>query len=306
MKYFSLFSGIGGFEVGINNSDVNLKCIGCSEIDQFAYSIYKRHFNDIKNYGDVREIDYDNLPNFDLLVGGFPCQSFSIGGNRCGFDDERGSLFFEIARILDVKRPTYFLLENVRNIMSVNDGNVFRTMLNVFHNLGYYVQWNVCNTSDYGIPQNRKRIFLKGFLKKTCVGDDALSTPSLDLTSFAKCDANTGNDIIDNNFSKVSERRFITTTRYGSCITITQRHRGSPFPKKQDNYVLEFDGESKPLIRKLTPLECERLQGFDDEWTKYGFDGELISDTQRYKCIGNAVTTNVVTQMIESFNLGKV
>ena len=168
IKYLSLFSGIGGFEVGIQNSNIDMECVSYAEIDKYAASIYARHFPGHKNLGDVTKIKTEDLPEFDLLVGGFPCQAFSHAGKRRGFDDTRGTLFFEIARVLKDKRPRYFLLENVKGLLSHNKGETFQTILEVLSDLGYYVQWTVLNSKDFGVPQNRERIFIEGYFGREC------------------------------------------------------------------------------------------------------------------------------------------
>jgi DNA-cytosine methyltransferase len=188
MKYFSMFSGIGGFERGINESYLHKHepknteqtngtsrrirnttndpplCIGYSEIDKYAIQIYEKNFKGHKNYGNARDIVPKQLPGFDLLVGGFPCQAFSIAGRRGGFDDTRGTLFFEIARVLKHKRPRYFLLENVKGLLSHDSGKTFQTILKVCSDIGYRVQWQVLNSKDFGVPQNRERVFIIGHL----------------------------------------------------------------------------------------------------------------------------------------------
>lgn len=382
IKYFSMFSGIGGFEVGIEKSKYGnrFESVGFSEIDEYATSIYKKHYPNTTNYGDATKIKTEELPEFDFLVGGFPCQSFSIAGRQKGLDDTRGTLFFEIARILKDKRPGYFLLENVRGLLSHDAGKTFQTVLEVLSSLGYCIKWEIYNSKDYGVPQRRERIFIKGYSRKQC---------GREILSFGRCDEkdngklnesvlNDDGDVIDKYFLKIDENRRITTTKDGNALclhttrpqrplskrltnyvledhftqidehravttdkekenyyAVTTRPRVMPLYKKQDNYVLEdkrtikklgsttghqsggvYDAEGispalcstdykNPVkivnnyrIRKLTPLECERLQGFEDNWTEYGADGEKISDTQRYKCIGNAVTTNVISHII--------
>ena len=167
MKYFSLFSGIGGFEKGIVEVIGNkAEFIGYSEIDKYAIQIYEKHFNH-KNYGDATKIDTSKLPDFEFLVGGFPCQAFSIAGKRKGFNDTRGTLFFEIARILRDKRPGYFLLENVKGLLSHDFGKTFQTMLGVIADLGYQIEWQVLNSKNFGIPQNRERVFIIGQFRGT-------------------------------------------------------------------------------------------------------------------------------------------
>ena len=171
MKYLSLFSGIGGFELGIQNSNIEMECIGFSEIDKYAKSVYIRHFPQHKDLGDATKIRTEDLPDFDLLVGGFPCQAFSVAGKRRGFGDTRGTLFFEIARILKDKRPRYFLLENVRGLLSHNKGETFQTILEVLSDLGYVVQWTLLNSADFQVPQRRERVFIEGYIREECGGE---------------------------------------------------------------------------------------------------------------------------------------
>jgi DNA (cytosine-5)-methyltransferase 1 len=195
MKYLSLFTGIGGFELGITNAygvanrhkeqgeaqmvlgneyqstgeyvEGTATCIGYSEIDKYAIQIYQRHFQDHKNYGDITKINEKELPDFDLLCGGFPCQSFSIAGKRGGFSDTRGTLFFDIARILKAKKPRLLLLENVKGLLSHDEGRTFATIISTLDELGYDLQWQVLNSKNHGVPQNRERVFIVGHLRGT-------------------------------------------------------------------------------------------------------------------------------------------
>src|SRR3990167_8549401 len=192
MKYLSLFSGIGGFELGIQqaydnrgflqgkttedvpDNSTNIKgrqtratCIGYSEIDKYAIKIYERHFPEHKNYGDITKMDTATLPEFDLVVGGFPCQSFSIAGKRGGFSDTRGTLFFEIARIVKAKQPRLLLLENVKGLLSHDKGATSYTIISTLDELGYDLQWQVLNSKNHGVPQNRERVFIVGHLRGT-------------------------------------------------------------------------------------------------------------------------------------------
>jgi DNA (cytosine-5)-methyltransferase 1 len=172
MKYFSLFSGIGGFELGIqqavsaSKTKKTVTCVGYSEIDKYTISIYQKHFNH-QNYGDITTIEAKDLPDFDLLVGGFPCQPFSIAGRRRGFEDTRGTLFFDIIRILREKRPRLFLLENVKGLLSHDNGNTFKTILTALTEVGYDVQWQVLDSQDFGVPQHRERVYFVGHLRGT-------------------------------------------------------------------------------------------------------------------------------------------
>lgn len=156
MKYFSTFSGIGGFELGIGSEG---ECVGFSEIEPNAVKVYQKHFSKHKNYGDITKINADALPDFDLFVGGFPCQSFSIAGKRGGFDDTRGTMFFHIARILKAKKPKTVLLENVKGLLSHDNGETFKTILRTLDELGYDAEWCVFD-SFFFFAAPRPRIFI--------------------------------------------------------------------------------------------------------------------------------------------------
>ena len=165
MKAFSMFSGIGGFELGIQMASKEVEVIGYSEIDKYAIQVYEKHFPGVKNYGDATTIRGDELPQFDILFGGFPCQAFSVAGRRQGFlDRTRGTLFFDIARILNDKRPQIVVLENVKGLLSHDKGNTFQTILGTLAGLGYGVEWQVLNSKDFGVPQNRERVYFVGHL----------------------------------------------------------------------------------------------------------------------------------------------
>ena len=452
MRYLSLFSGIGGFELGLENSVHDFECIGASEIDSYAKAIYFRHFPQHKDLGDASEIDPAELQDFDLLVGGFPCQAFSLSGYRRGFGDCRGTLFFEIARICEEKKPKYLVLENVKGLLSHDRGRTFKKMLRVLSELGYDVEWEVLNSKDFHTAQNRERLYIKGYLRDKC-GGEILSAKRTDRKTTIQrlkahkfdrqvkkrihdCDYNELSAFLRNHRSAVgvsmseiarqlnrSESEvehwfrqdkyfapppaevwhplkqmldiaddkydaFITefewidgvydydkrayddeglaptltthsetlakinivgnlsrTGHMGDAIlgvdgissTLTATNYKHPLRIKTNTnkgYDEVVDGDGVRLchptstkargrtqkgqtgalstkadwgtvdkdfrIRKLTPIECERLQAFPDNWTKWGADGEEISDTQRYKCLGNAVTTTVVTYIADT------
>lgn len=363
MRYFSTFSGIGGFELGIqqayndvgwtsgasdtknrrNQPDPNTgngngrrtdpACVGFSEIDKYAIQIYQKHFSH-QNYGDITTIDERRLPDFDLLCGGFPCQSFSIAGKRGGFEDTRGTLFFDIARIAKYKRPRLLFLENVKGLLSHDGGRTFNTIIATLDELGYDLQWQVLNSKNHGVPQNRERVFIIGHFRGTPRPEVFPFTETNGATNegFEPGDSKvasalrsrygngTGSHIAQMNNPKHSNNRVygdkglspslntmqggnrqpkIVASRGRNPANPSDRTTGSPTEQRleinesgtsntltnvqKDNWVLE---ESR--IRRLTPMECERLQGFPDGWTAG------ISDSQRYKCLGNAVTVNVI------------
>ena len=164
LKVFSMFTGIGGFELGIKNSNIEHELIGYSEIDPYAIKVFEKHFPGIKNYGDATNIRGDEIKDFDILFGGFPCQAFSVAGKQKGFDDTRGTLFFDIARILSIKKPKFLVLENVKGLLSHDNGKTLSRILTILSKLEYQVEYRVLNSKDYGVPQNRERIFITGHL----------------------------------------------------------------------------------------------------------------------------------------------
>ena len=400
MKYFSMFSGIGGFEYGIQNADRKLwqeeristnnnqsdsvsdilqghsaqpgrtSCVGYSEIDKYAIKVYERNFNEScdehahisqeskqeertqgrkrstdkqglqlhdrnrsatlcnkckghTNYGNATTINAAELPDFDLLVGGFPCQAFSIAGKRAGFDDTRGTLFFDIARILKEKQPRHLVLENVKGLLSHDGGRTFTTIIGVLADLGYFVEWQVLNSKDFGVPQNRERVIIVGHLRGECrrkvfpiSGTNGKDTRIIGQDVAYAIDANyhKGTNTLEKSRRSVVA---LTETRTEESKRIRREsqkqgrdfspRRGKVLKPRADNIGNTVTaGQSKEhylasgtRIRRLTPKERERLQGFPDNWTALDQDGQPISDTQRYKMCGNAVTTNVIQAVME-------
>lgn len=276
MKFIDLFSGIGGFSLPL--TEIGHECIGFSEIDKYAILIYKKHFPTHECLGDIKSVDPTRLPNFDLIVGGFPCQSFSIAGKRGGFDDTRGTLFFEIARIARIKSPRLLLLENVKGLLSHDGGRTFDTIIRTLDELGYDIQWQVLNSKNFGVPQNRERVFIIGHLRGTARPEifplrEDTNPIQIRIIGTTKGMHNTRIGERDNVYDSGGIMGSLKATDY-----------------KQPPQIM-LNGR----IRKLTPLEHERLQGFPSDWT------EGVSDTQRYKCLGNAVTVNVIKAIIERF-----
>ena len=289
MKYFSAFSGIGGFELGIGKQGT---CIGYSEIDRYALDVYKRHFPTHRNFGDITTTEPKEIPDFDLFVGGFPCQAFSIAGKRKGFADTRGTLFFDIARIIKAKRPSAFLLENVKGLLNHDKGKTFSVIIHTLRSLGYRVEWMVLNSQFFGVPQRRERTFIIGHL-----GEETTQK----ILSFK--DRSKANNETSKSFDGVNTLTAIGYSKIGGqddYISGKQTLRkvvnsiDANYFKSIDNHGQRtFVKESDVSARKLTPLECERLQGFPDNWTAG------LSDTQRYKTLGNAVTVPVVKSLVD-------
>ena len=310
MKAFSMFSGIGGFELGIQMASEDIELIGYSEIDKYAIQVYEKHFSGATNYGNATTIDGEQLPDFDLLVGGFPCQAFSVAGKREGFNETRGTLFFDIARILSDKRPRYLVLENVKGLLSHDEGKTFQTILRVLADLGYGVEWQVLNSKDYSVPQNRERVFIVGHFGNRSPRKVFPITENVRETSIV-----TGKDIsysLDANYYKGTNTLDKNRRQLVATPVLTPELNEITKAKSQGSRVYDSNGLSASLksegggweaknglyknglrIRRLTPTECERLQGFPDGWT------EGLSDTQRYKTLGNAVTTTVVKAVME-------
>jgi DNA (cytosine-5)-methyltransferase 1 len=256
----------------------------------------------VQNYGDITKINAEELPDFDCIVGGFPCQAFSIAGKRKGFEDTRGTLFFDLARILRAKQPRLFVFENVKGLLSHDGGQTFKTIISTLTELGYDLQWQVLNSKNFGVPQNRERVFIVGHLR---------GTPRPEVFPIRESN---GNHLEEITTKPAKSQKALgggmgaKTGLYAVPVVtpdrVNKRQNGRRMKTNgepaftvtsQDRHGI-FDGVK---IRRLTPLECERLQGFPDNWTKYGADGNVISDTQRYKMCGNAVTTNVVSAIFE-------
>lgn len=401
MKCLSLFSGIGGFDIAAKNQGHEI--VGACEIDKYATEIYERHFPGVKIWKDAKEIKPKELPDFDILFGGFPCQAFSIAGQRQGFMDTRGTLFFEIARIAKEKRPRLLLLENVKGLLNHQGGDTFRTILSTLDEMGYDTEWQVIN-SKYFVPQNRERVYiighLRGFSRRQIfpIGEynqinngarpktqgkgkriQEQNSASLQtsphkgtatLVYIAQKNANMKKRIqerdetwcLTNNsadFGIIEKEpqlkplncarqgyRVYDKSGIGQCLNsqcgglgakmglvldqdeqfpvvnnrgkLSRRERAqcldanywkgydnhgartliaSPTQQEQQEKYGIYEGAK---IRRLTPLECERLQGFPDGYTKFGTKDNIISDTQRYKCLGNAVTVSVVEYILQA------
>ena len=216
-----------------------------------------------KPYGDITKIRPQDLPDFDLLVGGFPCQAFSIAGKRAGFEDTRGTLIYDVLRIVKEKHPRLVLLENVKGLLSHDSGRTFKTIITSLAELGYAVEWQVLNAKNFGVPQNRERVFIIGH-----------------LGGFGGRQVFPIGEIASNGSPGDEKGR---SCEHSSSII-------SSYGKSNchGTYVPE-----DIRIRRLTPTECERLMGLPDGWT------EGVSDTQRYKLCGNGVVVNVVEEIVK-------
>ncbi len=318
IRYIDLFAGIGGFHQAMNL--FNGKCVFASEWDKNAAKTYFENYG-ILPAGDITKIKEEDIPSHDMLCGGFPCQAFSISGKQKGFEDIRGTLFFDIARIVKYHKPKVLLLENVRNFEKHDKGKTLETVVRTLTELNYYVYYRVLNASHYGLPQNRERIFIVGFRKDLSIDNFKFPEPSNKKVSLL--------DILEKNpkNAKIIERPDTVFTKtfepqinlfgeidwsnrpiqigyvnkggqgeriyspYGHAITLSA-YGGGAGAKTGLYYI-------NGVIRKLSPRECARIQGFPDTFKI----NPLL--TQSYKQFGNSVAVNVLKAIIkEIYNTG--
>jgi DNA (cytosine-5)-methyltransferase 1 len=311
-KFIDLFAGIGGFRLALQN--LGGKCIFTSEWDKDAQKTYRANFGDVP-FGDITK---KFIPNeFDILCAGFPCQAFSIAGKRGGFEDTRGTLFFDVAEIIKLKQPKAFFLENVKGLRTHDKGKTLKTILNVLRNdLGYFVpEPKVINAKDFGVPQNRERIFIVGFHKKTNVTAFEYPSPIKKNVTFA-----------DVKEEKVPPTKFYLSTQYLSTLhnhKLRHESKGNGFGfeiitdngvanavvcggmGRERNLVIDkrikdftptthIKGEvNREGIRKMTPREWARLQGFPDNFII------PVADASAYKQFGNSVAVPAIQATAE-------
>lgn len=375
MNFLDLFAGIGGFRLGMERA--GHKCVGYCEIDKYARLSYNAIHNtegeiDYKDITEVTNEEFRKLRGkVDVICGGFPCQAFSIAGNQLGFEDARGTLFYEIARAAEQVKPRYLFLENVRNLLSHDKGKTFTRMLKILDELGYDAEWQVLNSKNFGVPQNRERVFIIGHLRGECTyrvfpirgKDEKFNTDGEinQVGNIGKSDNFGGNPQVtrvydingisptlntmqgggrepkivipvltpDREEKRQNGRRFKTNGEPMFTITTQDRHgvlvreatkqgyavagvgdsinfshpnsktRRGRVGKNIANTLLTSDEQGVVLsdykIRKLTPRERWRLQGFPD----WAFDKAqaVNSNSQLYKQAGNSVTVNVIEEI---------
>ena len=290
--YIDLFAGIGGFHLAANA--LGGQCLFASEIDAEAKKAYHANYG-IMPHGDITKISNDEIPSHDVLLAGFPCQPFSIIGNRLGFDDIRGTLFFEIARILEAKRPPIFVLENVKQLSRHNHGKTLDTILKTLKEIGYSVHWDILNALDFGLPQKRERTIIVGFLNH----EVEFSFPAFHIKGKLE-DILEPDETVDNKYfasERIIKKRLekhksnfnpgvwhenksgnITSYPYSCAL-----RAGASY-----NYLL-VNG-----VRRFTPREMLRLQGFPDTFKI------VCNDSQTRKQAGNAVPVNVIRAVLEA------
>lgn len=338
MKFLDLFAGIGGFRLGMEAA--GHECIGFCEIDKFARTSYKA-IHDTKGEIELHDItrvtddEVRAIGHVDVICGGFPCQAFSIAGARRGFEDTRGTLFFEIARFASILKPKYLFLENVKGLLNHDKGNTFETILSALDELGYDVEWQVLNSKNFGVPQNRERVFIIGhfrgertrnifpFGEKVENLDPGLKNeikkygtiqPNFNQSGVVydtdgiapTLRAYQGGNLEPKIRVKEATKQGYAEAEVGDSINLSRpnsKTRRGRVGKQIANTLLtgESQGVVEPdfRIRKLTPRECWRLQGFPD----WAFDKaqEVNSNSQLYKQAGNSVTVNVIAAIAKRF-----
>lgn len=336
IRLFESFAGFGGASFALKKVGIPFKTVGYSEIDKYAIQCYEQNHGEVYNYGDITKINPNNLPDFDFFTGGFPCQSFSIAGKREGFESKKtGNLFFDIIRIIKVKQPKYVLLENVKGILSQDDGKTHATVIKELKQAGYGVAWKCLSSKNYGIPQNRERVwyvcklggwdfmefifpqktklklFLKDILEEKV--DEKYYLNEYQRKRIKERSKLRGKDYLKRINPKTA---FCLTTRKpvncpADCTIIVD----SPKPRivdtsksLTDNLCSNYSNsyclttnvskilETENNWRQFTPRECFRLQGFlDDE-----INLDNISDSAKYKLAGNGWDVNLVSKIMKS------
>ena len=290
-KYIDLFAGIGGFHQAADM--LGGECVFASEIDEEAKKAYEINYK-IKPHGDITKINAVDIPNHDILFAGFPCQPFSIIGNRLGFGDIRGTLFFDIARILKEKKPRIFMLENVKQLKGHNKGETLKIILSTLENLGYKVSWSVLNALDFGLPQKRERTIIVGFLDHKVNFSFPTKKYASDLKSVLEDDKNVDKKYFASEYIVQKRRNSHKSLYYPSIWHENKSGNISSYPYScalragaSHNYLL-VNG-----IRRLTPRECLRLQGFPDSFQI------VCNDAQTKKQAGNAVPVNMIKEVLK-------
>ena len=316
-RSIDLFAGIGGIRLGFEQAFGNdIKTVFVSEWDKKAVETYKANFDDIIDVaGDITEVNENDIPEHDILLAGFPCQAFSLAGHKKGFEDARGTLFFDVARIIKRHNPKVVFCENVKNLVNHDRGRTFKVIKEILEELGYVVFYKVLNSKNFGVPQNRERIYIVAFQKD--IAPNTFEFPEkTDDTKVIK-------DIVEEHevspkyylstaylesLKKDKERQASKDNGFGYEIRSTDsvagaivcggmgRERNLIIDNRLTNFtpVTHIKGEiNREFVRKMTPREWARLQGFPNDF-KF-----VVADTHLYKQFGNSVTVSVIRAIAE-------
>lgn len=298
-KFIDLFCGMGGFRIAFEQN--SCECVFSSDIDPFAQKTYTANFDEVP-FGDITKIDEKDIPNHDIICAGFPCQSFSIAGRRLGFNDTRGTLFFDVARIIKEKQPKAFILENVKGITNHDNGKTLQTILNTLSDLGYNFKHKILNAKDYNVPQHRERWYCIGFRKDLNINIDSFCFPKPQklvnkLKNLIDNNAEANyyiSDICNNNIKKFIKEKSINVKN----DTLAYEVRASRCQFKNDGISpcltakMGTGGNNVPIVvlqqRRLTERECLRIMGYPETY-------KINKGAQIYKQIGNSVVVPIIT-----------
>lgn len=293
IRIIDLFAGIGGIRLGFQQAFNSIECVFSSEIDKFAIQTYKANFGDENINGDITQVPEDDVPDHDILLAGFPCQPFSQAGLKKGFADTRGTLFFDIERIILAKKPKAFLLENVKQLKGHDKGRTLQVILDHLKAAGYKIFYDVLRARDFGIPQNRERIYIVGFLDHSI--DFEFPQPLGIETIVGSILENKVDEkyTISDRLWEGHQRRKENNRLNGKGFGYGLFNAKSPYTNtisaryyKDGSEILIEQKNKNP--RKLTPREAARLQGFPDDFII------PVSDTQAYRQFGNSVCVPVI------------
>lgn len=316
-KFIDLCAGIGGFRIGFCNED--FECVFSSEIDKYCRETYYNNYGELP-HGNLTQINPLNIPDFDVLCAGFPCQPFSICGKKKGFEDTRGTLFFDICRIIKEKQPKVVVLENVKNLLHHDNGNTFKIIIESLENLGYIVQHKILNAKNFGVPQNRERIIIIGSKKQ--FNFDFPKKPIPKLLSILE---NNENYLNESEYTLISNPKMQPSgLMFVGYRNKTLRKRGvKPNTEhlsrahKQCNRIYSVDGIHPTItsqetsgryfiqlqdgkVRKLTLNECYRCMGFPTDF-------KICSiKTEAYKQIGNSVCVSMIQEIAKQIKQQKL
>jgi len=309
MKVASFFAGVGGIDKGFE--EAGFEIIWANEFDKYAAETYKLNFRVPLVIDDIRNIKTQDIPDFDIMIAGFPCQAFSVAGYRKGFNDERGNLFFELERIFVEKRPRVIFLENVKNLVSHDNGNTFRVILKKLKEAGYRVKKDIMNACDYGnLPQNRERIYIVAFYEEDVYKEFEFPEP-LELTNKLR-DFFDYENLLDKRyyytkencsfFEELNNKVINPETTYQWRRIYVRENKSNLCPTLTAN--MGTGGHNVPIIytkngiRKLTPRECFNIMGYKEDF----LISDQIAHTHLYKQAGNSVVIPVIKRIADNIN----
>lgn len=306
IRVFEAFAGYGGASFGLKKAGVEHKVIGYSEFDKFASEIFELNHPGINNYGDITKVQADDLPDFDMFTGGFPCQPFSSAGKGLGEQDIRGTLFYDIIRICEVKKPKYLLLENVKGLTTKRHEETFATILSELLKLGYSLDYHILNSKDYNNAQNRERLWIFGYLgdlpKDFSIIPDK-NFPKRHISEFLDINPEPSLYLRKDQIDRLIEKHILDLNveiplcldiynkkvkHDGVCITITEPHHNSL-------RIVEPSKNGEFVVRKLSIQEHYRLMGFEDGEFNFG----NFSYQQLCKRAGNGWDVNLVSLILQ-------